>query len=328
MSVPVKRKFALPKYEKDELLETLSQYEGVEQDLIHSEVWALEVVQKLNDAAVTPESLAWLSIWQKLYGCVSGALAGMREESSFTMAAANRSMGELMLFVSAIAEPLTTAVNEAKEAKVDFGSTKMPWKQVKRRLRAFSGWCIANDLNRYSNLLEKKVLADIFDPELARKIIHGDPKSLAAHIALSGDLEELSDSEAENDRKQFEKGMLAQKRQLEELVEEFDLVDWVARADRAATFFSLFDETQTSIPKRLRAIGMSFSYPSFTRSSQVIHGSSLDLSVGITETVAYPQAPYDQRDGELDAKQVASLSKYALILMSMMADHCLSKRAA
>jgi hypothetical protein len=326
MSLTAQRTFVLPKYEKDELFETLSQYEGVERDLIHSEVWALEVVQKLKEAAVSAESLAWLSIWQKIYECVRAALAGMREESSFTLAAANRSIGELMMSVSVIAEPLTTAVNEAKGTSVELGSTKMPWKQVKRRLRAFCGWCIANDLNRHTNLLDKKVLADIFDPEPARKIIRGDPKSLAVHIALSGGIEELSDSEAENDRNRFEKGVLTQKRQLEKLVEEFDLMDWVARADRADTFFSLLDELQTSIPKRLRAIGMSFSYPSFIRTSQVIHGSSLDLSIGLTTTVAYPQPPYDQRDGELDAKQVASLAKHALILMSMMAEHCLPKQ--
>lgn len=327
MSITAHRTFVVPKFEKVELLETLSHYEGVEQDLIRSEVWALEVVQKLIGIGVSAESLAWLSIWQKIYECVHAALAGMREESSFTLAAANRSMSELMMSVSVIAEPLTTAVNETKGASLDLGSTKMPWKQVRRRLRAFCGWCIARDLDRHTNLLNKKVLADIFDPEPARKIIRGDPNALAAHIALSGDIEELSDSEAENDRNNFEKGILTQKRQLEKLIEEFDLADWTARAERADTFFSLFDDSQTSIPKRLRAIGMSFSYPSFIRTSQVIHGSSLDLSVGLTETVAYPQAPYDRKDGELDAKQVASLAKYALILMNMMADHCLPKRA-
>jgi hypothetical protein len=311
------REFAIPPYDKETLNTAVAQCSGVEQDIVKSMVWAVQAIQKLKDKRVDAVSLGWLSIWEKFYEASRAALAGLRENSSLSECAATRSVNELTMVLQTIMEPVSKEMHS--ESYVS-GETKLPWDDVSERFRAYTAWCVVNDFQRYDHLLERAVLHDIFDPQPGRRLLRGDPKSLAMHTELFGEVEDVSDSEAENDRKRFEKGVRGAKRKLKELSKEFELEAWIARVKPGAIFFTLFDDAQKSIPNRLRATGMRFAYGSFIRSSQILHASSFDLSVALSPTIIGPRPANDDEEIEDDTKEVASLTRSAMLVLHMLAD--------
>jgi hypothetical protein len=56
--------------------------EGVEQSIIIAQARAANLLKEIKDKTVTPQSLAWITLWTKCFSLLDGAYAAMSRNSS------------------------------------------------------------------------------------------------------------------------------------------------------------------------------------------------------------------------------------------------------
>jgi hypothetical protein len=193
------------------------------------------------------------------------------------------------------------------------------------RLRAYLVWCLDADRQYWASLSHIDHLERAYDPRPARDHILV-LQSLDPRIAeLFGDIEELSDQEAEFDRERTRRQAEAAIAQIDSLLGDARLAAW---SDRIAALrdkkrfrygvhlYTLFNESEASIYQRLVKTDSKHAYLGFSRGSAILHGSTLEHSLRLHDSGVAPLIGATERELAAGLEPVLNWIQWVALMLS------------
>ncbi|MBC8440075.1 MAG: hypothetical protein H8D87_10350 [Deltaproteobacteria bacterium] len=313
-----------PLWEKD-WNGAISKAKGADRDLLICQAQALSMLKDINNFKVTPERIAWLSMWTKAFAALEGAKAALGINSQYIFKIIQRVSFEGCLHAELIFEPLSNMYRMKQSNKkviISKWFESGTYNQIIIRLQAYAAWCFWNDKLFYEELLDSRTLHGIWDPEPAKQILN-DPDMLSVHKKIYGPLDiETNKAELKESRLKMEEFYREKLKRTEVWLEYPSLVQWKKKIeelrkkpDGPITFFTLFDESVKSVPKRLCSVDLRFAYASYMEGSMLIHGSTIDQLMQIDEKKIFPSFIGSEETSESSAAQISSTCNKIFVLL-------------
>ena len=265
-------KVIFPQLSSEDWRNLREEADPVEREIIETQQMLAGLAAPLHGLEATAERVAWLALWSRLWDISLGLRGVLFRPSVIGHNALSRSWTELRLHFSAILEALLRGTAIAKAPQEE------ELVNAREALCAYLAWAIDSDLKTLRQTLQPKNLEGAYDPERARAFLRQLGDNATSWQAVLGEIEELSDQEAELDR---QKGEASQRGRIERLarwLREPALRPWTERL-KTRDYWSLsellFDEKR-SIRQQMRAVNSEFGYSLFQSESQVMHGSSFE----------------------------------------------------
>lgn len=276
----------IPRLWEKDWSKAIAEADRADRQLLVCQARAGNLLKEITDLTATPERLAWLSLWVKGFALLDGARAALVRQSEYTLRVLERIAFETDLHVHAIIEPVVVLQKLEKgpggRTTVSDGAKQDAWRSVIDRMRAYTTWCLWGDRDFYEYLLRRKTQDGIWDPSPARAIA-GDPEERAAFEVLFGPLPVHNKHELERDQAKQQKDAKFALRRIGDWLDDPRMAPWAARLRqlpeperRSASFFSILNESETSISARLGQMEMRFAYVEYLRASLLAHGRTLD----------------------------------------------------
>lgn len=233
---------------------------GTDRRIVVTQRRTAHVLKNIPDRAFSFERLAWLTLWEKGYWILDGASSGLRGRSEYILHVLSRVTFDLWLHATTIAE-----------------------RDHISRLRAYSAWCIWNDIHFQRELLHPKTLDGVWSPDPARGILE-DKELREQYEKIFGPINvETDDKVLKRERFRQQDKEQHRRHRLERWLDHPDLRDWKKKIEELVRtrntqipFFSLFDESHGSVAKRLKSMGLRFLYLSYIKGSMFVHGSTVE----------------------------------------------------
>jgi hypothetical protein len=278
----------LPSFDNESWIIAVEQATGLKQEILRIQYNTLLLLKDINDNKASFERLAWFNIWTREMLLLDSVFAASDHNSEFLLQILDRISFELMLHLHTILDPLVCV--EKKSKSVSSGPAETRNTMIVDRLRAYTAWCLWNDLDYLQDFTHPETLKHIWSPEPARGIM-ADSENYAEYVKYYGEID------TETDEKLLAKGLFKQrdrglhnKHRLQTWLDHKDLIKWKTKLKQLSkfnnsspSFFSLFDESEKSICKRLKTLNLRFMYVSYIQSSLLIHGSSLETNLRFHE---------------------------------------------
>lgn len=122
------------------------------------------------------------------------------------------------------------------------------------------------------------LLNGFFDPTSSRLLLNRLSALKPSWENIFGSIEEVSDQEAEFDRRQAELALRDRIENLTAILADPQLEEWAHRlgdiSGDGMTFAKLLGVSAKGMKRRLREIGLEFAYATYSSSSEALHGSS------------------------------------------------------
>jgi len=293
---------------------------------------AANMLRDIDQIEATPERVAWLSIWMKTFAALENAQAALERSSLYLLRILSRIAFEANLHMEIISEPaiqLFSKVRVSHKVTITDRSRRYVWSETADRLRGYTAWCLWNDRDYYKELLNRRTLNGVWDPDPARQIL-ADKDKLRRYEAIFGPLDVATEKrELEKGREHAEKHFRKKLKRVEVWLEDPSLLRWKDKLQRLecskkrpVPFFDLFhDESTRSIPKRLKDIGLRFAYCTYMQGSMLIHGSTIDQLLHVGESEIYPSFLGTHDACESEARSVGDSCNNTLALL-----YCLQER--
>jgi hypothetical protein len=307
--------FIIPELWKQDWEDAVQRAEGVEKNIIVTQARAANLLKGIKDKTVTPYMLAWMNIWAKIFSLLDSVYAAMYRNSSFTLDILNRTAIETFLHAHVISEPF-------KHSK----STKNYRRIIIDRLCAYTAWTLLEDKSLLWESLKKQNLDMIWSPAPTNRI-RGNPSFLEIYEAMHGRLDlESGSSWLRVERNKHENQLHKERNRIDKWLQHPQLSEWVENiglltrnsGKTSVSFFAIFDEDERSIRKRFISLNMGFAYVIYKRTSMLIHGSSMDQFVHISDTHIAPKFFSTQDEAESAAKDVCSVCNTVILLLALM----------
>ena len=175
--------------------EIVEEAEGGERALVANQARLVELLRALEGALNTPENIAWITLWARAFNSCDAARGVLYRDSHFGLQILARHVQELMFHTVVLTDPRpSTRVKSSKQPKRD-------WDEVTVRLQAYTAWCIWNDLENLKFFRKPHILEAVYEPHSARAFIKRLGPFREKWEKLMGEIEEVSDNEAEFDLK-------------------------------------------------------------------------------------------------------------------------------
>lgn len=301
---------------EDEWTKAYAEADTSERPLIKTQARLSSLLEDLDDASATPLNLGWLSLWVKTLHLCAGARGAYHQQSPYSLSILHRVTFESNLHLGAIIQPRLEATGQdGVDSTGDLGrDSSVARLRVRQRLEAYAAWCLFGDLEYWKGMNNERRLREIWDPTTASRLAEKMGEDRELWEDFLGEFEVQSPSEAQKELEEAKAAVSDQVEKFEMWLSHPDLQTWrekLERKDREknghVTFFELFEENEGSMWRRLRSIGMQFAYSDWKRTSQAIHGSSLDQSLEFAGSVALPSIGVD---AEELSDQVSRLSDF------------------
>ena len=272
----------LPFFDNESWITAVEQATGLKQEILRIQYNTLLLLKDINDNKASFERLAWFNIWTREMLLLDSVIAASDHNSEFLLQILDRISFELMLHLHII---LDTFVCVEKKNHAETRNT-----MIVDRLRAYTTWCLWNDLGYLKDFTHHETLKHIWSPEPARGIM-ADSENYAEYVKYYGEID------TETDENVLKKGLFKQrdrglhnKHRLQTWLDHKGLIKWKTKLEQLSkfnnsspSFFSLFDESEKSICNRLKTLNLRFMYVSYIQSSLLIHGSSLEANLRFHE---------------------------------------------
>lgn len=301
---------------------------GAQKEILVYQTRAANLLKDITDREATFERLAWLTIWTKVFA-IADSLHGLLDRNSqYILEVTSRISFEQMLQIQTIMKPIIV-LNENKSISVtsEALAEETAWKTVLKRLQAYTAWCLWNDRLFLDRLLNFKTLEAIWDPLPARNI-PTDPNKRAQYEQIFGELD------LETDDLKLRKGRFRQQdrghhnlHRIKTWLADPRLSVWINKIERlkssrqTVSFFSLLDESEASIRRRLKSWGKEFMYVSYLQSSLMIHGSTMDQFLIFRNGVFTPKFNGNTEEVESSASFVASTLNNIILSLHILKNH-------
>lgn len=303
--------------------EAISEAESPEREWIQLQSRLAHMLKPFPKEPSTPEKVAWLSFWSRLYSGTVGARSAMIWESRYTISVISRVVSETIMHLRVVLYPVIQAVSS-------HGSQIEPhhWNEVRDRLRGYLVWCLRGDSALLRRLAKPDTQDTAFDPRPSRDFIKDLGHRRQWWEQLTGQqLEIVSDQEAFHDRAKFRKHVQDEINRVTRWLSDHRLQDWQQRLvgleksmQGNVPLFALFD-AGTSVSDFLRRTDESIGYVEYLSGSATIHGSSLSSSLYTTDSWLVP----DFADLRGSAKQTARHIRVGIslhtLLLALALDH-------
>jgi hypothetical protein len=226
-----------------------------------------------------------------------------------------RAVFELWLHTEAIIEPISELLSKSSsndDVTILEKSKQYVMQEAVDRLRAYTAWCLRQDIFSYEKILEQETFNGIWSPDSALEIAT-DPDKIDAYEAFFGPLNETFDiNELKQKSNESRKYILEKQKQVNEWFEDQSLSEWnniLKKKKRNASFFSLFKQDEENIYKRLSGTEFEFAYSLYKLQSQIIHGSTINQFLHVGEGQIYPQFVGSEVECEYDASSIVTSCK-------------------
>ncbi|MHB1330053.1 MAG: hypothetical protein ACYC2K_17780 [Gemmatimonadales bacterium] len=298
--------------------EWAAEAEGVDRDFISAAAHSARALKRIRSEAPTPERLAWLALWSRLFGALSGAQGTVDRKSRFATGVMSRVASETALHVHAIALP-------ALEAKP---LTDESWASVRESLRAYLAWSLHGDERLCRRLLDDAYLAHVYDPKPEQEMIRRLGPALESWEKLSGSkIDIISDNEATFDRERAAERLRTKLHRIDRWSSDERIAPWYSKVselaghkDRAVSLFELLGLGK-NVFEFLHRRDLSFAYVSYIQGSGHVHGSSLDAAMVTADGLVMPDFASIAGDLEASAQTIVRDCRLSMILLELVARH-------
>jgi hypothetical protein len=328
-------KLSIPKVWEDDWDKALSSATGIYRELIATRKEGAGLLRDIDETHVTTERLGWLNLWSKTFAALQAVTSALDSHSNLILQLVYKNTFELMLQVHTVLDPVSdwqkSQAAGARGAEAKYGE-EFAFRSTIERLRAYVAYCLWHDKAYYEEMINPRSFKDVWD--------FTPPSSVATEGIASEQygylLERWESVFRESDsseRKRQMRDALSQKiRRIEQWLVDPSLRRWSAEMKTARTrlkggvpFFSMFDQSERSIPRRLIKEGLRFGYSSYVMSSMMSHASSMDGFVRINEDSAFPQVSEGVNEIERLAVDLIFRCRHLFILLGVIHHRILSR---
>lgn len=262
MSVQIPSKLVVPALWEEPWSEAIENATpGTDRQIVFTQSSGAHLLRLIEERTFSFERLAWLTLWNKSYWILDSARSAFRTSAEYALDVLARVSFELWLHVKTIAE-----------------------QDGDERLRAYTAWCIASDVNYQQQLVRPDTLDAIWDSRPAQNIL-SDQARLEEWEKMFGPLK------IDVDQKNLRAGRFRQQNQerhrlhrLKSWLAHKDLLPWKRKLDLLTrnqfqvSFFALVDPSVSSVRKQLRSLETEphLMYLPYVQGSLWIHGSTLE----------------------------------------------------
>jgi len=307
--------FAIPELWEQDWEASIQESEGVEKSIIIAQARAANLLKTIKDKTVTPDRLAWMSLWTKSFCLLDGAYAAMSRNSLFSLEVLNRIALEVYLHTHVIAEPLMPpeSTMQYKETVID-------------RLCAYTAWTLLEDRELFWEHSKKRNLDMIWSPAPANSIKR-NRALLEKYESVHGELElETDPSWLRAERRKQEDQLHKNTNRIDEWLRHPQLREWTRKIavlaqktkPKSLSFFAIFNEDDKSIRQRLINLNQGFAYLSYQQASILIHGSSMDQFFHVKNDNLFPKLVATHDEAESIAKIVCSNCTNIILLLALI----------
>lgn len=273
------------------------------------------LLRNLPASPATPAKVGWLSLWSRMFGCLTGVRGAVAWESRFPIEVLERVAFETGLHVRAVLAPMLRSA-ESESIREDVRA------QVRDRLTAYVAWALRGDEMICDHVGRSDRLDASFDPAAERELIADLGDKQEWWRQLSGQsLELVSDEEAALDKSKARNALRARRDGIKDLLSDPRVLIWVRRLkelERAASgsvpLLALLGEGSSvgSFAKRDDPV---LGYSAYFIGSHAIHGSSLRASLLVAPPILMPDfASLGGNAAELARGVANSCSLHAVLL--------------
>jgi hypothetical protein len=112
--------------------------------------------------------------------------------------------------------------------------------------------------------------------------------------------------EAAEEKRKARNYLLGRRNRIVQLLDDARLRSWrnLIERERPRTFFALLSKFDSSIAKRLESIGMDVGKPLYEHPSNLLHGSTVEAFVQLSDTVIVPEMAASEAEAEREAASV------------------------
>lgn len=274
----------------------ISEADGIYKELTICQARVANLLKSINDSKATFERISWISLWPKVFAMTDAIFSAVTRNSEYLIKILTRVSFEQMLQVYTIAEPIHKHFENDKTAngiKSKLYNEVAAWKETADRLKAYAAWCLWNDKQYFEELLHFKTQHGIFDihPEVD---IANDPVKLAVYESIFGILDAETDyRKVEKERLRFQDKAQRNLVRIKSWLNYRELLPWkevisTKQKNKLVTFFSLFNESEHSIAKRLKGMDVRWMYASYKQGAMFIHGSSIENTLDFQNGIFTP----------------------------------------
>ncbi|MCD6334273.1 MAG: hypothetical protein J7M27_02955 [Candidatus Latescibacteria bacterium] len=331
-------KLLLPqKIPKEEWSKSIEQLEGCAKEAAILQAKGYNLLEEIEESKATPERIGWLNLWAKTYTVLESAMSAFEYRSDFVLQVISRSTFEWGLHAHVLIEPITDlnadiSAIERKSHKKFRVTSRIHLKQCVDRLRAYTAWCLWSDKVHYDAQMDPKKLRGVWDPSPAREIL-ADKKRLEIYERLFGKLEvEVDEDKLKQGRAEMEYQCREKIDRIDQWLSDPDLKPWADKIKsltkgnkRHVSFFALFDESPTTVWKRLQKHEISFAYSLYSISSMVLHGSTMEQFITIRDSDLAPKIKPDDSNAEKIFGEVIGDCNHIFVLLGAI-DHFVLNR--
>lgn len=305
--------------------EYVEEAEGLEREFLRAQAAYARVLRRIHAVPATPEKIAFLSLWSRLFGSLTGARGAASWQSRFAVSALGRVAFEASLHLQAVALPIL----EAKDGSAN-DHQSAAWLAVEDRLCGYLAWTLRSDQLMYEKFLSRGILEEAFDPEPERDFIDDLGSAKGAWERLTHQqLEVVSDQEAAFDLERAKERHIHRSARIGEWLTDERLAPWHRRllsleSDKkqrgSVSLFQVFD-LPASVASFLRRRQTSLGYLTYARGSGFIHGSSLEASMLVSDSLLSPDFANLASGFEDAAQGILSGCGIARILLDLLGSH-------
>jgi len=288
--------FKIPPLWNEDLSKEIAATDGVERQLLIISDRARSMLKEIDDFEVTPERIAWFSIFAKAYSNIDSAMIALENDSSYILEILQRIMMELELQLHRILEPISDLGKWQSlpiKVTIEKKAEEIAWNKVMERMCAYTAWGLFNDMQHHKQFLER-FMDGVWDPRPAAELhnrIQNDPLSKMFHELLFTELNIQGESELRKGRQKQEKNLKDKIIRLGNWLDHPKLQHWLKKMQNAYrgedrrryNFFELVDvdSGDQTIRKRLRHLKFEYGYHSYDEGSMLIHNSSIEKFLNI-----------------------------------------------
>ena len=235
----------------------ISNADGVGKEILKFQFKLAQLLKNINDFSLTPERLAWITLWTRVFSSLEAALLSINSNCIYNLKIISRAIFEDSLHFQMIIEQKQNNNN------------------TQSKLCAYVAWCLWKDKKVIKDILNN--LDDIWSSSFVNKIA-SDPENHEAYEKIFGKLNLQSEQELIW-QKNYHKKMAEEKLlQIENWMEHIKISPWIEKIEshRIKSFYSLLDKESQNVYQRLKDYGIGFGYATFMESSSILHGSTIE----------------------------------------------------
>lgn len=296
-------KLNIPQLWDKEWNEAISDAEGVSKEILKVQFGSTQLLKRIDDFTLTPERLAWTTLWTRVFSSLEAALLAVNKNSEYSLKIISRAVFEDSLHGQMLLE----------HEQIDL--------DVQDKLCAYVTWCLWNDRQVVTEKLDNldKIWASSPTDDIAL-----NPAMRSAFECLFGTLNLQSKQEIIwQKQKQRERAEKALKR-INNWMEHSKLQPWLERIRnlkkkrKRLSFYSLLDENTSNVRMRVENSDIDFGYILFKESSNLIHGSTIEQLITHSDSSITPRFTGFSQETDSSANYICGTCRSLIVLLYLI----------